>query len=514
MLSVVLTAVSATLTYSLVVLVGLLLWFQWRHRDLIRAAYSMPTVLPTLPIIGHAHLTIMGLDKMTEAALQFSRQAVAKGISIACFWCGPLPVFVVHGLEDIQTVLKCSHVLHKPTELTCLEKFFGFGLLTAPVEVWKVTRRYLNHLFHPRNLDQMMPTFNRNSQELVGELCRHEGNSQVDVQSYTMHTALKTVCHLVFGPDVEFDTKSESFEGLMKVVERIPHFFTIRAVRPWLRIDTLFYFLYQRDLEEVDRLYKNFTEAPLKETRVKNELKNKLAEQESADGKVSFTGPKNLVEVYATMQENFPQFTEEHLKTEMVTMYGTGTDTTGTALASCLLTLAQYQDIQERLYQEIISVVGTDSDVTAKDLQSMTYLDQVYKETLRWFTISHFALRKTSEDIKLSSCTIPANNTVCISLGGLLMNPHIFQNPEKFDPDRFSPKNAFGKERFAFLPFSGGPRNCIGQMYANMLIKVAIIHVMRRFKLSTDMNIHTMKRVLSVLLVSTEGYNIKFQRRR
>ncbi|XP_054257159.1 cytochrome P450 4V2-like [Macrosteles quadrilineatus] len=512
MLGVLVSVVTSVLAYVLLLLLVVWCWFQWTKWDFLQVARRMPSTVKVFPIIGSLHLMLGGNEGFTRSAIiNMSKAAVSTGLYNVCVWLGPLPVLLFHKVEDVQKILTTSAAFEKASELDYFKYAAGNGLLTAPGHIWKITRRHISPLFHARNVEQMMSVFNSNSKEMVSHIEEHLSGESLDVLHPSMSVSLKTVCQLIFGTELDFDTRSKEFQGLIKVVEKIPDYFSQRMIKPWLRVDPIFEFLYRKELKEMDKLWTQFTEAPLKVANTNHANKNKSTENENEESE--HEGPLNLIDVYRELQKKYPQFTESDLKGEMVTLYCTGTDTISLTVSSCLMVLGKLQEIQERVYEEITEVVGQDDDVTTDHISKMQYLDQVYKETLRWAIIVPYVSRRTTEDLKLSTCTVPAGNSVVACLVGPHMDPNIYPDPDKFDPEHFSPENPASRNKHAFIPFSTGSRMCIGKTYTENLVKTMLVQVLRKLKVSTDLDIYNLKKKYVVTLVSSEGYPIKFSQR-
>ncbi|XP_054264232.1 cytochrome P450 4C1-like [Macrosteles quadrilineatus] len=505
------TAATKVLAYCGVLTVGLWLWFQWTKWDLLQEARKLPCTVKTLPIVGHTHLLFRTWEDTTKLALErFSKAAVSTGVYNICAWCGPLPIVMIHKLEDIQKIL-VSCLPEKGNETEYLKYATGNGLITAPYCIWKVTGRNIGPLFHPPNIQQLITIFNSNSRQFVTLLGKHERGHSVNVLEPCMGVALQSVYQLIFGTD-ESMNESEVKE-MLKAVQDVTELFMKRIVRPWLRVDFIFKFLYRKELKKINHGMRAFVEIPLKRARFKsNQASHNPTDLKEKDVS-AFKGCLSLIDVYTELQKKYPQFTDEDLKYEMATFYGTGTDTVGVTIATCLQLLGKYHEIQDRLYAEITHTVGSSDDVTKEHLQSMTYLDQVFKETLRWATVVPYILRKTTEAVKLSDCTIPAGNSVVICLIGPLKDPNIYPDPEQFNPDRFSPNNSSSPNRDAFIPFGTGRRMCIGKTYSDHLVKIILVHILRRFRVTTDMDIYNVKKSLAITLVNTEGYYVKLHDR-
>ncbi|GIY25301.1 cytochrome P450 4c3 [Caerostris darwini] len=113
----------------------------------------------------------------------------------------------------------------------------------------------------------------------------------------------------------------------------------------------------------------------------------------------------------------------------------------------------------------------------------MKYLECVIKESIRLYPVVPLMFRKCTEAFKFMDYTVPAG-TSCVIVSQIIhRNPEVYPNPEKFDPERFLPENIRTRHPFAFIPFSAGPRNCIGQKFAMMEIKTVVANILRRFRL-------------------------------
>lgn len=145
-----------------------------------------------------------------------------------------------------------------------------------------------------------------------------------------------------------------------------------------------------------------------------------------------------------------------------------GYETTATAATNTCALLAIYPEAQEKLYEEIKSVLpDQDMDVTQEDIKNMPYLDAFIKEALRFFPVVPFLTRLLKEDMCLGDVTIPRGTEYIMDI----WNMHRIKSNWKFDatqfnPENFFPQNALPRHPYSYVPFSAGPRNCIGN-YTN-----------------------------------------------
>ncbi|KAI4465969.1 cytochrome p450 family 4 [Holotrichia oblita] len=151
--------------------------------------------------------------------------------------------------------------------------------------------------------------------------------------------------------------------------------------------------------------------------------------------------------------------TDEQIIDETQSFLFAGHDTSATTVGLILYTLSKHQDVQEKVVKEIESIFGSGNKYpTPADLNEMRYLDMVIKETMRYYTAVPFISRLIDHDISLGDIFIPKGISIILFLYGVHMNPEYFPNPEKFDPSRFEKEVT----PYTFIPFGGGPRNCIG----------------------------------------------------
>lgn len=147
-------------------------------------------------------------------------------------------------------------------------------------------------------------------------------------------------------------------------------------------------------------------------------------------------------------------------------------------MAFCFFLLAQNQEDQKKCTEELDDIFGDDDRApTMNDLRGMRYLEMCIKETMRLYPSVPLIARRISEDIPMGKRILPAGSDVIILPYATHRLPHIFEDPEKFNPERFSPENCEKRHPYAFLPFSAGPRNCIGHKFAIIEMKTVISKV-------------------------------------
>lgn len=191
-----------------------------------------------------------------------------------------------------------------------------------------------------------------------------------------------------------------------------------------------------------------------------------------------------------------------------------GHDTTSAGISFTLYVLGLYPDVQEKVYEEIESIFhGTDRPATLADLNEMKYLERVIKESMRIYSPVPTMGRILSEDVQLDEYVIPKGTPVTIQVYYLHRDPRFFPDPEKFDADRFLPDNVEGRNPYAYIPFSAGPRNCIGQKFAMYEEKSVLSSIIRNFKVKSMEKREDLNLMRELILKSFNGINVTLERR-
>lgn len=175
-------------------------------------------------------------------------------------------------------------------------------------------------------------------------------------------------------------------------------------------------------------------------------------------------------------------------------------------------------DVQQRVYEEQQAIFGGDMerDCTFADTLQMNYLERVICETLRMFPPVPIIARKTGEDVKLPSgpYTVAKGTTVVISQFIVHRRADVFPDPEKFDPDRFLPERSAGRHFYGFIPFSAGPRSCVGRKFAMLQLKVLLSTIVRHYKIHSTRTEKDFKLQGDIILKLANGFHIYLEPRK
>jgi cytochrome P450 len=173
-----------------------------------------------------------------------------------------------------------------------------------------------------------------------------------------------------------------------------------------------------------------------------------------------------------------PDLTDEQVRDQVMTMIVAGHDTIAALLGWATYTLSQHPDVQTRARAEVRAVLG-DAPPTMEQLGKLAYLGQVIDETLRLYPPAHLGNRRAVRDIEFNGYHIPKGARAGYSIYLTHRHPKLWQEPTQFDPDRFAQRHI----PFAFVPFGGGERTCIGMNYALYEAKVVLARLLQTVEL-------------------------------
>jgi cytochrome P450 len=191
---------------------------------------------------------------------------------------------------------------------------------------------------------------------------------------------------------------------------------------------------------------------------------------------------KDLLAMLMAATEDGRGMTDKQLRDEVMTLTMAGHETTANALGWTFYLLSKDPEVERRLRREVTTAIG-DGAPTADDAPRLKYAAMVVQESMRLFPPVWAFERQAVEDDVVGGCRIPAKALIALSPYLLHRHQAYWENPEGFDPDRFAPAEVEKRPRFAYLPFGGGPRQCIGMGFAIMEAQMLLARIVQRYRL-------------------------------
>ncbi|XP_030377910.1 cytochrome P450 4d2-like [Scaptodrosophila lebanonensis] len=439
------------------------------------------------PILGSA-LSLRNLD--TESYITNSIERREKYGRMQSFWILHHLMLVVADVKYMEAILRSQKLIKKSSLYTFMEGWLGTGLLLSTGKKWFTRRRIITPTFHFKILEQFVEVFDQQSDVLIEKLkAKADGRTPFDVFPFICLAALDIITETAMG--VKVNAQSQPELDYVCALAECAQIMGTRFISPTQRTDWLFRLTspakYRRQQECIGLMHK-FTNGVIQERRQKLQAVNaagKSSEEETSDDVGTKRRMAFLDVLLQSSVEGVP-LSNEDIREEVDTFMFEGHDTTTSGISFCLYEVSRHPEVQKQLIQEIHDVLGTDlkQPVSMQQLNELKYLECVVKEALRMYPSVPTIGRETTEDILVEDLLIPAKTLISLPFYMAMRDPEYYPEPEKFKPERFSnEENAAKINPFTYVPFSAGPRNCIGQKFAMLELKSTVSKILRHYEL-------------------------------
>jgi cytochrome P450 len=373
---------------------------------------------------------------------------------------GAQDYYLLHDPSDVHHVLVDRNKSYvKSKNYRGLKIVVGDGLLTTEGDVWRKKRKLSQPAFHRQHLArfaQMMATDTRSMLDRWATL----GGGAIDVHAEMMRLTFRVVGRTLFNTDVDSDARAvgdalkEALTWMDAYVESLFH------LPPW--VPTPDNLRFARAMRTLDALVHRIID----ERRVR-----------PGDG-------ADLLGMLMSVkdEDTGEGMTNHQLRDEVMTLVLAGHETTANALSWTFYLLSQHPDAARALQAEVAAVLGG-RDPELGDLSKLTYTKMVIEEALRLYPPAWVFEREALEDDEIGGYLIQKGAIVGVSPWSIHRSPKLWEDPERFDPLRFLPERVAARHKFAYLPFGGGPRLCIGNAFAMMEAQIIVAMVAQRHAL-------------------------------
>ncbi len=375
---------------------------------------------------------------------------------IAQFDLGPMETVLVTDPTGIETVLVSdSDSYRKPGfQAETLGALLGDGLLLSEGDRWRKQRELANPAFSMARLAEFDDRIAGHTSNLLAAWA--DGESR-DIEVEMTNITIDVICDLMLGTELSERQLTQLRENLDPVGRRFEPDPLQFALPEWMPMpgDREYDAAVERIDEIVDEIIR----------------KRRGTEEE---GK-----PMDLLAVLLRAQDRGEQ-TNQQLRDEVVTTLLAGHDTTALTLTYCWYLLSNHSEARARVQEEADAVDGAP---TIDDVQEFEYIEWVIDEAMRLYPPVYTLFRESIRDVELLGYEIPADSTIMLPQWAVHRSPTYWDDPDQFEPERFRPENQGDRPRFAYFPFGGGPRHCIGKHLAKLEAQIILAMVAREFEL-------------------------------
>ncbi|XP_054483436.1 cytochrome P450 4B1-like isoform X2 [Anoplopoma fimbria] len=400
----------------------------------------------------------------------------------------------------------CYLNIHHPDYVKTLLTSTGEGLLVSKGQKWFRHRRFLNPGFH---YDVLKPYVNLMSDSTKTMLDKWEryanSNESFELFEHVSLMTLDSILKCAFSDNSNCQTESGT-NAYIKAVYELSHIINLRIQTIPYHNDLIFYLSpHGFRFRKACRVAHRHTEEVIRKR------KEALKEENELD-RIKTKRYLDFLDILLfARDENQQGLSDEDLRAEVDTFMFAGHDTTASGLSFTLYSLACHPEHQKLCREEIIKALDGKDTTAWEDLNKLPYTTMCIKESLRLYPPVPVVSRTTTKPMTFfDGRTLPKGCNIGASVYGIHRNAAVWENPDVFDPLRFLPENVSRRSPHSFVPFSAGPRNCIGQNFAMNELKVATALTLKRYHLLEDPT-QKPKLIPRVVLRSLNGIYIKIK---
>ncbi len=411
------------------------------------------------------HFLLGSIPEMKKGAIEFLIRNATNYGDLIPFYVGQNLALQINHPDLIEHITVKNHKNYrKGDNYIRFEDYLGKGILTSYGNKWKKDRQMLQPSF---NRELIEGFYAETALDVISDIEKkwtqdsnqhNEVNTTVDMSYYTINVALRTL----FGNEITdeqiitLDTSTRhvlEFTGLPRM---FPRHNTNKIKKPFLYVKAS------------------------KAAKFINDFVREMSDKNDKD-----SGRNNILSIMQKARyEDGSAFTHHDLMDQAITMIFAGYETTASLLQWIWFTLAKHPDTQNKLREEIASNIKDAENLTFQEVSKLEYLDQVFCECARLYPSLWGSTRAPLEDDIIGGYKVKAGTTMLIPTIALHRHPKWWEQPEDFIPERFTKEKKAQIHNGIYLPFSLGPRKCIGAKFAEMEIKMILAKLLPKFEVT------------------------------
>ena len=417
---------------------------------------AVPPTPPRDPVLGH-------LRQIRANAVDFYLRSFTEYGDIVRLFFGRTPMYLLAHPDHIKYVLheNPKNFEKRSPGYTKMRTLFGDGLVTSDGEVWRKQRKVAQPAFHKERIAELATVMTRATLEMLASWTSLE-DTVVDVAPEMMRVTQRIVAETLLGTEAPADADAVGDAVaycLGDLVRRQTSLLDLPLSVPTPQNRR---FVQQMKLVE-DVVYRAIRERRAQAAGARRDLLGLLMDAKDDEG--SGAG-----------------LDDTELRDQIFTIFVAGHETTANALVWTLYFLSLHPAWRRAVRQEVKDVLG-DRTPEMSDVPKLVVLDRVLKESMRLKPPITRVGRRIARDVEIGGYPMAAGSFLVLSPYVTHRHPAFWENPEGFDPDRFLPEREATRPRYAYFPFLGGPRQCIGNVFATVEAVLILALVVRRYDL-------------------------------
>ena len=334
------------------------------------------------------------------------------------------------------------------------KKVFGQGLLTSEGEYHHSQRRLIQPAFHNEKIRSYADVMISYTKEMISAW---RDGQILDIHSEMAKLTMRIVAKCLFDSDIQAGTKELSSDLTLM----IDYFSRLSSPLSGVYEKLPGNKKYEQSLRRIDKMILELIDSRRKSGSASNDLLSILLETRDQKGEL---------------------MSPQRLRDEVLILFAAGHETTANALTWTWYLLSQNPKVEAHLHVEVDSVLGQGLQ-NAIDTSKLKFTRKVFTESMRLYPPAWVLVRKPIHDVEIGSYLLPKDCNIVISQYVTHHDPRFFKDPEAFVPDRWTPEIIKEMPKFAYFPFGGGPRGCIGEPFAWMEGEMLLAIISRKWSL-------------------------------
>nr|QGP73853.1 cytochrome P450 monooxygenase CYP4E21 [Liriomyza trifolii] len=464
----------------------------WEWSNYIHLTRHLPGPTP-IPFIGNALQMGKSAHEILNNLFKFWIEAGKKNFLVTI---GNMPNIMITEPKDLEVILKSNEMIQKSDIYDMLHPWLGQGLLTATGTHWSNHRKMITPTFHFGILQNFHETMNANSTKFVQKLRKISAGGKIfDIQSLCSQITLDIICETAMG--VQINALDNPDSELANAFKSMSEDINMRAFHPLKRKNSLYkLFPSYQNYRKILKVLQDFTYKVIESRfeKIQNEKSDKqMPENEFVRKKQAF------LDTLLTSTIDGKPLSRKDVFDEVSTLIFEGFDTTTSGISFAVFLLSRHPEIQRKVYEEQKQIMGDRmlESATFQEVNEMKYLDLVIKEAQRLYPSVPMVARRADKDYNINGLHVPKGSSIGLLIIAMGYREESFEDPHKFNPERFDiARNSDTFNPFSYIPFSAGPRNCVGQKFAMLELKTVVSKLVRCFEILPPLD----------ELVSKDGY--------
>ncbi|KAI6219424.1 (pine wood nematode) hypothetical protein [Aphelenchoides besseyi] len=483
--------------------------FYWRKRNLPKGPIAWPLVGSTL--------ALMKLERWEDKFLEWSK----KYGNIHTYFLGNMPVIAVNDYETmVELFVKNGDDFTEraPTEVLDKEVRGGlFGIIESSGELWRSQRRFALTVFRNFGLNKqkMQERVLEELQTICGNIdeeIKSAPNNEIDFHKHTDIATGSLINAILCGFRFTTNGQEKLFYRLKELLEQLMLSFS----SPILMLAMMNEFMSKLPIFRT-----RFRACVNLNLEIRDYIEKCVDEHiASTDYSTDEFEPRDFIDAFLFEQKKEEAkgeptyFTKTQLLATILDLWFAGQETTSTTLTWGFAYLIRHPEAQQKLHAELDRVIGSDRLITMSDKNDLPYTNAVVNEIQRCANIiGQNLLRRTGRDMKISGYDVPKGTIIIPQISVPMVDPKIFPEPKKFNPDRFIDANGKLKRCEEFMPFSLGKRQCLGESLARTELFLFIANLCNLYKFLPGEKPPTLNKTTTGFAFAIAPYVCKLEKR-